>query len=61
MEQKDDLRGLKENVIVGLIPSQQGTGSISQHRRKRLKGEDLSNRTDLIIDARLYLKLQKIA
>jgi len=53
MGKKDDLRGLKENVIVGrLIPA--GTG-LAYHntRRKRLKGEDLSNRTDLI-DASVF-------
>ncbi|MFO1387214.1 MAG: DNA-directed RNA polymerase subunit beta', partial [Chitinivorax sp.] len=48
MGKKDDLRGLKENVIVGrLIPA--GTGlAYHNSRRKRLKGEDMSNRTDLI-------------
>ncbi len=47
MGKKDDLRGLKENVIVGrLIPA--GTGlAYHSSRRKRLKGEDISNRQDL--------------
>ena len=48
MGKKDDLRGLKENVIVGrLIPA--GTGlAYHSSRRKRLKGEDMSNRQDLV-------------
>ncbi|RTK98942.1 MAG: DNA-directed RNA polymerase subunit beta', partial [Neisseriaceae bacterium] len=47
MGKKDDLRGLKENVIVGrLIPA--GTGlAYHSSRRKRLKGEDISYRQDL--------------
>ncbi|WP_137940214.1 DNA-directed RNA polymerase subunit beta' [Chitinivorax sp. B] len=53
MGKRDDLRGLKENVIVGrLIPG--GTG-LAYHtsRRKRARGEDQSNRADLI-DAALH-------
>ncbi|MBB5020484.1 DNA-directed RNA polymerase subunit beta' [Chitinivorax tropicus] len=53
MGKRDDLRGLKENVIVGrLIPG--GTG-LAYHtsRRKRARGEDQGSRSDLM-DAALH-------
>jgi len=48
MGKRDDLRGLKENVIVGrLIPA--GTG-LAYHntRRKQQAGEDLAAPTELL-------------
>ncbi|MEW9898923.1 DNA-directed RNA polymerase subunit beta' [Chitinivorax sp. PXF-14] len=47
MGKKDDLRGLKENVIVGrLIPA--GTGlAYHSSRRKRTRGEDQAGRVEL--------------
>ena len=40
---KDDLRGLKENVIVGrLIPA--GTGSFYHHARRKAHGEETAGR-----------------
>jgi DNA-directed RNA polymerase subunit beta' len=48
MGKRDDLRGLKENVIVGrLIPA--GTGlAYHKTRRKQQAGEDMAAGADLV-------------
>jgi DNA-directed RNA polymerase subunit beta' len=62
MGKRDDLRGLKENVIVGrLIPA--GTG-LAYHntRRKQQAGEDVATAPDLVeADAGLSAPDEQVA